>query len=136
MCVQGRYHSFNMAPLSAKIRPGINAECECLQGRSCQKCSTAGSETRVGADLANMLLETLSKLNKLTKEVSFLQKCLHVQSVKQQRLEVTGSVPRGAGVAFSSVQSNNEGSECEGRNSAYKSSSRFIQARNRSNKAN
>ena len=133
MWTLGKSCNFNMIPSSAKIRPGINAGCDCMQGRSCQKCSAAGSETRVGTDLANMILETLSKLDKLTNDVSFLQKCLHVQSVRQQRIEVAGSGSRG--IALSSELSNNETSECEGRNSANKSSSRIKQVKNRSNKA-
>ena len=48
----------------------------------------AGKETRVGTDLAKVLLETVSKMNKLTKEVSFLQECFHIQSVRLQKVEV------------------------------------------------
>ena len=108
----------NMLPSSSKIMLENSAVCKCLQGRSCSICSAAGSESRANSDLANVLLEAVSKMDILTKKVSSLQQCFHVQSVRLQKLEV----------------SNNEGSECEGRNSASSRSNRVKQCKSRPNK--
>ena len=115
----GVNYTSNMSHLVAQVRAEMSNLCECLQGNSCQRCSAAGLEIPVGSDLAKVLLDTVSKLKELTKEVSFLQKRLHVQSVRQQKAEVA----------------NIESSECDGRNSVSRSSSRIKHAKNRSNKA-
>ena len=52
-------------------------------------CSTENGETLAGSNLANMLLNAMSKLDKLTKELSYLQKCLQVPSDRSQELEIS-----------------------------------------------
>ena len=107
-----------MLQSGSKIRSRISAVCECLQGHFCSMCSTADSETRVGSELANILMEAVSKLNNLTKEVSYLQRCFNAQSIRMQKIGI----------------SNNESSECGGRN-ANRSSNRTKQSKSRSKKA-
>ena len=107
-----------MSPAGPKIRPNIRVMCKCLQGSSCSMCSTENGETLAGSNLANMLLNAMSKLDKLTKELSYLQKCLQVPSDRLQELK----------------NSDNENSEGGRRTSASRSYNRSEKAK-RSKKA-
>ena len=102
-----------MSPAGPKIRPNIRVMCKCLQGSTCSMCSTENGETISGNNLANIVLDSMSKLNKLTKEVSYLQQYLQVSSERLQEMEI----------------SSNESCEGERRNGARRSRNRGEKAR-------
>ena len=78
------------------------------------------SQTQVlhESDLASVLIKAVSKMDNLTKQVSSLQQRINVQSVRLQELGVSSEV-----------------SESESGSDARRSSKRFRQPKNRSDKA-
>ena len=117
MSASVKYNTSDMALENSKARSGNSTVCECLEGYSCSMCLAVGSKARDGSDITTALVEAVSKIEKLIKEMSSLKQRFNVQNVRLQKLEV----------------SNNEGSESEEGSSASNSSKRIKQIR--SNKA-
>ena len=67
----GRYISSDMALANARLRPENGAVCKCPVGFSCSMCSVLGAQ--VGSDQATALVEAVSKLDRLNKEISSLK---------------------------------------------------------------
>ena len=113
MSVPVRLNASNMLSSDYIKRSQISAVCKCLEGSSCSMCTAAGSVAQPGSDLATLMQAAVSKMEKLTKQVSSL-------SVRLRNLEVA----------------NTEGSGSEVEVRASKSRKRSKQSKNRSVKAN
>ena len=73
-----------MCSSGSKVMPIYSTECDCLQGHSCPRCSLAGSKTRDESELANVLIQAVSKMNVLFKEVTSLQQRFNLHRGQQQ----------------------------------------------------